>query len=90
MTPHHWPAAANMPPAWQRLLGRRDLLRVGTLVIGATDRHAAQPTGPRHSPADVAATIYQALGIDTGTLLYDRQNRPLAVLPEGEAIAGIL
>ncbi len=62
----------------------------GGQVIGATDRHAAFPTGPGHSPADVAATIYRALGIDTQTLLYDRQHRPLPVLPHGEPIPGVL
>ncbi len=62
----------------------------GGQVIGATDKHAAHPTGVRHTPGDVAATIYRALGVDPDTLLYDRQHRPIAVLPEGEAIPGIL
>jgi hypothetical protein len=38
----------------------------------------------------VAATIYQALGISGETLLYDRQHRPLPVLPEGQPIPGVL
>jgi hypothetical protein len=63
---------------------------VGGQVIGATDRNGAYPTGPGHSPADVAATIYQALGIDPTTLLHDRQGRPLPVLPNGEPIPGVL
>src|SRR5260370_41197711 len=62
----------------------------GGQVTGATDKHAAQPTGPRYGPADVAATIYTALGIETNTLLHDRQHRPIPVLPEGEAIPGVL
>jgi hypothetical protein len=61
----------------------------GGQVIGATDGHAAQPTGPRHSPFDVAATIHHALGIEPDTLLYDRENRPLPVLPEGQVIPGL-
>ena len=44
----------------------------------------------RHAPADVAATLYQAIGIRPDTLLHDRQGRPLAVLPEGEPIPGVL
>jgi hypothetical protein len=59
-------------------------------VIGATDKQAAHPTGTRHGFGDVAATIYQALGVDLNTILYDRQNRPIAMLPEGEPIPGIL
>jgi hypothetical protein len=62
----------------------------GGQVIGSTDRHGAYPTTRSFSPADVMATIYRALGIDTQILLYDRQNRPLAVLPSGEPIPGIL
>jgi uncharacterized protein (DUF1501 family) len=59
-------------------------------VIGRTDAHAAAPTTPPYSPADIAATIYRAIGIAPETLLYDRQNRPLPVLPAGEPIPGVL
>jgi hypothetical protein len=62
----------------------------GGQVIGATDRHGAFPTDQRYSPGDVAATIYRAVGIDPETMLYDRLNRPLAVLPQGEPIVGVL
>jgi len=62
----------------------------GGQVIGATDRHAAFPTGPGYSPADVAATMYQAIGVDPETLLQDREGRPLPVLPQGTAIPGVL
>jgi hypothetical protein len=62
----------------------------GGQVIGATDKHAAYPTARGYTPADVAATIYHAIGIDSHTLLVDRQNRPIAVLPEGEPVAGVL
>jgi hypothetical protein len=62
----------------------------GGQVIGATDKHAAYPTTKSYSPADVAATIYRAIGVEPTTLLYDRQNRPIAVLPEGEPIARLL
>jgi hypothetical protein len=62
----------------------------GGQVIGGTDRNGALPSGPPYSPGDVAATIYRAIGIDGETLLHDRQNRPLPVLPQGEPIPGIL
>lgn len=63
--------------------------RVGQ-VVGATDRQGAYPTTRGYSPADVAATIYQFLNIPLDHLLYDRQNRPHAVLPDGEAIAAVI
>jgi hypothetical protein len=62
----------------------------GGQVIGATDAQGAHPRGPAYSPADVAATVYQALGIDREALLYDRQNRPLPVLAEGRPIPAVL
>jgi hypothetical protein len=62
----------------------------GGQVIGGTDRQGGEPTGPPYSPADVAATVYEALGVDRDLLLYDRQNRPLPVLGEGRPIPGVL
>jgi uncharacterized protein (DUF1501 family) len=59
-------------------------------VIGRTDAHAAAPLTPPHGPGDVAATIYRALGIAPHTMLMDRQQRPLPVLPSGEPIPGVL
>jgi hypothetical protein len=59
----------------------------GGQVIGNTDKHASYPTGRGYSPADVAATIYAKLGIPDDTILYDRQKRPVPLLPEGDAIS---
>ena len=58
-------------------------------VIGATDRNGAYPTTEPNSPADVAASIYRALGIDTAFRLRDRENRPHFVLPEGRVIPSL-
>jgi hypothetical protein len=55
-------------------------------VIGGTDRQAAFPTSRGFTPADVAATIYRALGIDAESRVYDLQRRPMPVLPSGEPI----
>jgi hypothetical protein len=58
----------------------------GGQVIGGTDRTGASPRGLAYSPADVAATIYHALGIPHDQELHDRQNRPQALLAEGRVI----
>jgi hypothetical protein len=58
-------------------------------VVGATDKNGGYPTGPGYTPGDVAATVYHALGVAPETMLYDRQHRPLPVLPEGEVIPGV-
>jgi hypothetical protein len=39
--------------------------------------------------AGVAASIYHALGIDPETTVYDRQRRPMSVLPAGRVIQGL-
>ncbi|MFO0880779.1 MAG: DUF1501 domain-containing protein [Gemmataceae bacterium] len=62
----------------------------GGQVIGSTDAQAAVPRGMAYSSADVAATIYKALGIPLDTELRDRQDRPIALLPEGRPIPGVL
>ncbi|MGL4461673.1 MAG: DUF1501 domain-containing protein [Planctomycetia bacterium] len=48
-------------------------------VIGKSDSRAAYPTTPPYSPADVAATVYAAMGIPPTTELRDTQNRPIAL-----------
>src|SRR5262249_1333855 len=57
--------------------------RVGQ-VIGATDSQGAYPTTRGYSPADVAATIYDFLNIPPEHMLYDLNNRPHYVLPDGD------
>lgn len=59
------------------------------IVVGGSDRQGAYPASEPHSPADVAATIYRALGIATDRRLVDRENRPHFVLPEGRPIPGL-
>ena len=62
----------------------------GGQIIGATDKNAAYPTTRGYSPTEVAATIYRAIGIDTTQRIHDLQKRPHFILPEGEAIPGVL
>lgn len=77
----HWGAAGSLFFAGGGVRGGQ--------VIGATDRHAAQPVTAPWNPGDVAATIYHALGIDPETTIYDRLRRPMPVLPAGRVIAGV-
>jgi uncharacterized protein (DUF1501 family) len=61
----------------------------GGVVHGASDRLAAYPAESPTSPADLAATIYDRLGVDPAMELYDRLNRPLR-LCDGAPIREIL
>ncbi|MGD9857429.1 MAG: DUF1501 domain-containing protein [Planctomycetaceae bacterium] len=60
-------------------------IRGGT-VHGETDADAAYAVTPPHSPEDLAATIYHALGINPETRVPGRDGRPTAIVEEGEAI----
>ena len=59
-------------------------------VIGASDDQAAYPTTQPYSPADIAATIYAALGLDIDQRVADREGRPHPLLDHGAAIPGVL
>jgi len=58
----------------------------GGRVYGRSDRLAACPAADPVAPADLAATIYHALGVPPDTTLRDREGRP-AVLTEGKALS---
>jgi uncharacterized protein (DUF1501 family) len=48
-------------------------------VLGASDRLAAHPASPAYTPADLGATILDALGVDRHVEVLDRLGRPFAV-----------
>jgi hypothetical protein len=49
----------------------------GGLVLGRTDKIAAYPTTQAYTPADIGATVYDALGVDPATEIVDVQGRPM-------------
>jgi hypothetical protein len=51
----------------------------GGYVYGKSDERAKFPAEKPVKPEDLAATIYYLLGIDPGTEIYDRDNRPLII-----------
>jgi uncharacterized protein (DUF1501 family) len=55
-------------------------------VIGATDKDGAFVTDRPVRPADVCATVYEALGIDPRKLIVTPEGRPVHILDEGVAI----
>jgi uncharacterized protein (DUF1501 family) len=61
----------------------------GGVVHGSSDRYAAYPASNPTSPADLAATVYHCLGIDTKTQINDKLGRPLT-LCEGTPIHSLL
>jgi hypothetical protein len=62
----------------------------GGQVIGSTDKQGAHITSVPVTPADVAATLYTAMGLSPERMVRDRQDRPIALCPEGKVIPGVL
>jgi uncharacterized protein (DUF1501 family) len=58
-------------------------------VYGASDKHGENPADKPVTPDDLAATVYQAMGIDPHTELHDAANRPVP-LSYGEPIEGVM
>lgn len=57
----------------------------GGTVVGESDEWAGYPASEAYMPADLTATIYDALGIDPRTEVIDIQDRPI-VVNEGHPI----
>lgn len=64
----HWPFCYSGVLAGGGIRGGR--------VHGSSDPQGAYPAESPVSPADLAATVYHALGVSPETLMYDPQNRP--------------
>ena len=55
-------------------------------IIGATDRDGAFVTERPVRPADVACTVYEALGINPRKDLHTPEGRPVAILDQGNTV----
>jgi hypothetical protein len=61
----------------------------GGTVIGASDKNGGYPAEAPQTPENMAATIYEALGIPATSAWHDATNRPHHVYG-GEAIRGLM
>ncbi|MSQ95255.1 MAG: DUF1501 domain-containing protein [Gemmataceae bacterium] len=61
----------------------------GGAIHGSSDRYAAEPATNATQPADLAATIYQCLGVDPSMEIRDRLDRPVT-LCDGQVITPLL
>ncbi len=55
-------------------------------VLGKTDKHGAYATQRPVSPADVAYTMLDALGIDPRKQLKAPDGRPIEILDQGDTV----
>jgi hypothetical protein len=61
----------------------------GGITYGRSDKDAAYPAEKPVTPEDLAATVYQALGIDPHLHILDAQDRPVSILDEGQPLEGL-
>jgi hypothetical protein len=59
-------------------------------VVGRSDKIASDPLDGPVSPKDILATAYHLLGIDPSTTLFDLEQRPLPLVPEGSVLKTLL
>ncbi len=59
-------------------------------VVGESDAQGAYPVTRGYGPADIAATMYQLLGIDPEERVLDTFGRPMPVLDHGEGIGAVM
>jgi hypothetical protein len=74
----HWGSAASLLFAGAGVRGGN--------VVGATDKQGAYVTRRPVAPADVACTVYEALGIDPRKHLMTPDGRPVEILDGGETV----
>jgi uncharacterized protein (DUF1501 family) len=67
----HWPRVFSLL-AFGAGVGRGQ-------VLGASDRTASDPAGAAYTPADLAASVLQALGVDAAGEVPDTTGRPLPI-----------
>ena len=58
----------------------------GGLLYGRSDEHAAYPKDDPTSPEDLAATIYQSLGIDPQLKVPNLQGVPTSIVDGGRPL----
>ena len=74
----HWAPAASLLFAGAGVRGGQ--------VLGQTDKQGAYVTRRPVAPADVACTIFEALGIDPRKPLVTPDGRPVEILDKGENV----
>jgi Protein of unknown function (DUF1501) len=75
LTPDAVPGRDHWPKVFPAVFAGAGV--VGGQLIGKSDRLGAYPLSRSFGPPDLAATIYNALGVDPETELRDRLGRPL-------------
>jgi arylsulfatase A-like enzyme len=82
-----WASRDHWPHAFTTVLAGAGI--TGGAVLGSTDRLAAEVTDAPVSPADLTATILDALGIDPGTTISAPLSKPVPIT-SGKSVLSLL
>lgn len=78
----HWGPAFTVALAGGGIQGGR--------VVGRTDARAERPAENPYGPEDLAATIFQLMGIDPDTEFYTPEGRPVKIANQGRLIRELI
>lgn len=78
----HWPRVFSVLLAGAGIPGGQ--------VIGSSDRSAESPADRPVTPSDLAATIYQLLGIDSELTFHTTDGRPVRLNEDGQVLSELL
>ncbi|MCH8807486.1 MAG: DUF1501 domain-containing protein [Planctomycetes bacterium] len=78
----HWPKVFSVVLAGGGIAGGQ--------IVGASDPSGAEPADRPIGPADLAATIFQQIGIDPTKRLLSAGNRPIDIVRHGKAIGELV
>jgi hypothetical protein len=59
-------------------------------VVGKSDSIASDVVDNPVSPKDILATTLHLMGHDPATIIYDRQNRPMSLVPHSRILTEVL
>jgi hypothetical protein len=64
-------------------------LRMGQ-AVGSSSANGEYPHERPYRPTDVLATMYKVLGVNPHAEFYDREQRPMPILPDGAPIPELI
>ena len=59
-------------------------------VLGGTDANGSAPVGDPCTPEDVAATVFQLLGVEPNRELRSPGGRPMTAFRDGKVLEGLV
>ena len=78
----HWTAAYSVMMAGGGLTRGQ--------IVGSTTSGGQEPSSRPVTVSEILATVYHQLGVDSGVVVYDQQQRPVLILPAAKPVAELI